>query len=191
MDGSPAAEVERTRWELLEQVEDGLETPMLVLSVVWLALFVVELVRGLGPFLETAGYVVWGVFVLDFRLRFTLAPAKGTFLVRNALTAVSLLLPALRLFRAVRVLRAFQVGRAARGVRLVKSLGLLNRGIRVTRAAVRRRGLGYVTASIASILVGRDNARPDPGGEAPTLAELRDEIRALRAELAGNRRPQD
>jgi voltage-gated potassium channel len=228
---------------------------MLVLSVVWLALFVVELTRGLSPFLETVGYVIWAVFVLDFALRFTLAPAKGRFLARNALTAVSLVLPALRVFRAARVLRFLRAGRAVRGVRLVKSLGSLNRGIRIARVAVRRRGLGYVvglsglvltlgaaamygleagegwgafegygasiwwvgrvlmtigpeawpvtpegrvlalllalygyavfgyvTASIASVLMGRDNAGTDD--EAPSLAELRDEIRALRAELA-------
>jgi voltage-gated potassium channel len=115
MEDSPPTEAARTRWEILEQVEDWLEQPMLVLSVVWLALFVVELTRGLSPFLETVGYVIWAVFVLDFALRFTLAPAKGRFLARNALTAVSLVLPALRVFRAARVLRFLRAGRAVRG----------------------------------------------------------------------------
>ena len=42
------------RLALLEQLEDWLETPMLVLGLLWLALLVVDLVWGLSPLLEGA-----------------------------------------------------------------------------------------------------------------------------------------
>jgi hypothetical protein len=89
-------EVERQRWEILQQLEDWLEIPMVVLGFVWLVLLVVELTRGLHPFLEAAGTVIWILFVLDFLLRFTLAPRKLAYLKHNVLILVALVLPARR-----------------------------------------------------------------------------------------------
>ena len=61
------------RDEVLRQLEDWLETPMLVLGFVWLALLVFELTWGLSPLLEIAGTVIWVVFIIDFGVKFTLA----------------------------------------------------------------------------------------------------------------------
>jgi len=47
-----APEEERERWEVLTELEDWLERPMLVLSFVWLCLVIVELVwttSGVSP----------------------------------------------------------------------------------------------------------------------------------------------
>lgn len=46
------------RREVLQQLEDWMETPMLVLGFAWLALFVIELTRGLTPLLEVLGTVM-------------------------------------------------------------------------------------------------------------------------------------
>lgn len=46
------------RREVLQQLEDWMETPMLVLSFAWLALFVIQLTRGLTPLLEVLGTVM-------------------------------------------------------------------------------------------------------------------------------------
>jgi len=77
---------------------------MLVLSLVWLGLFVVELTLGLAPLLDAISIVIWGVFILEFVLRLFLAPYKVSYLKTNWLTAISLLLPALRALRFVRLL---------------------------------------------------------------------------------------
>lgn len=146
-EGKAAPErVERERWRLVLRIERWLETPMLVLGAVWLVLVVVELTRGLSPFLERVATGIWIVFIADFALRFTLAPRKGRYLRRNWLTAVSLVLPALRVARVVAVARTFRVARAARSLRLVKVIGSLNRGMRGLDRALRRRGFGYVAA---------------------------------------------
>lgn len=42
----------------LQQLEDWMETPMLLLGFAWLALFVIELTRGLTPQLEVLGTVM-------------------------------------------------------------------------------------------------------------------------------------
>jgi voltage-gated potassium channel len=143
----------RERGELLERIEGWLETPMLVLGLTWLALLVTELVRGLSPLLEIAGTVIWIVFILEFALKFTLAPGKLDYLKRNWLTALSLLVPALRVLRFARVWRVARAARVARGARLVKVVGSLNRGMRALGAALGRRGFGYVAALTAVVIL--------------------------------------
>jgi len=71
----------------------------------------------------------------------TLAPQKLEYLRRNWLKALSLALPALRVFRLARFLR---LARFARGVRLVRLVGSVNRGMNALGAALSRRGFGYV-----------------------------------------------
>ena len=129
------------RWSALEQLDEWLRTPMLVLSFVWLVLVVVELVWGGGRATDVLGLVIWGVFVAEFALRFTLAPAKLPFLRNNWITVLALLAPALRM---IRVLRVFRAARALRGLRLVRIVGTANRGMNALRAGLRRRGFNYV-----------------------------------------------
>lgn len=141
---SPLLDAERR--ELLARLEDWLETPMLVLGFVWLALLVVELTRGISPGLEAASTVIWVVFILDFALKFVLAPDKTDYLKANWLTALALAVPALRVFRIFRVVRVLRAARAARGLRLFRVVSSLNRGMRALGATMRRRGFGYVVA---------------------------------------------
>ncbi len=143
-------EVEDERSELLLRIERVLETPMVVLGFVWLALLVWELIYSLSPLLETLGIVIWGIFVLHFALEFLLAPRKGVYLKSNWLTAVALLVPALRTFRVIRVIRVF---RAARGIRLIRVLTSLNRGMRALGSTLERRGFGYVVALTCVVTV--------------------------------------
>ena len=149
---SERRELKKERSEFLQQLEDWLETPMLLLGFGWLALLVVDLIWCLNPLLEVIGNTIWIIFVLDFTVRFTLAPDKLVYLKQNWLTAISLVLPALRIFRIARVLRIL---RATRGVRLVRVISSLNRGMRSLRSSMNRRGFGYVVAlTLAVTLVG-------------------------------------
>ncbi len=136
----------RERDELLERLEDWLETPMLVLAFVWLALLVVELIWGESLLFNTIGTIIWFVFIADFVVKFVLAPHKADFLKRNWLTAISLLIPALRIFRIFRVFRLLRLARAARGLRLLRVISSLNRSMKALSASLSRRGFGYVIA---------------------------------------------
>lgn len=143
------------RREVLQQLEDWLEMPMLVLGFVWLALFVIELIWGLSPLLEVIGTVIWVIFILDFTVKFILAPRKVAYLKSNWLTAISLLLPALRIFRITRILRVLNTVRATRGIQLLRVITRTNRGMRALGASLGRRGFGYVVAvSLVITLVG-------------------------------------
>ncbi|BDP40259.1 hypothetical protein DAETH_02280 [Deinococcus aetherius] len=142
----------RERLELLRHLDRLTDAPMTVLGFVWLALLVVDLTRGLGLGLQLLSDVIWGLFVLDFLLSFTVAPDKRAYLRSNWLTLLSLLLPALRVLRAVRALRAVRLLRATRSLNLVRLLTSLNRSFRAAGRAVRRRGVGYV--ALLTLLVG-------------------------------------
>lgn len=136
---------------LLKRLESLLELPMIILGFVWLGLLIVELVYETSPALETFGLIIWGIFILDFLLKFVVAPEKGFYLKRNILTVVSLIVPAFRVLRVARVLRFF---RLSRGLRLVKVVGSLNRGMRALSATMKRRAFGYVIMLSIIVLFG-------------------------------------
>jgi voltage-gated potassium channel len=136
--------LESERNEILAQLEGWLELPMLVLGFVWLALVVIDLTLGLGRPLELLALGIWALFILDFAVRLGVAPKKRLYLKRNWLTAVSLLVPGLRVLRAFSAVRLLQAARAAQGMRLVTVIGSLNRGMRALGATMSRRGFGYV-----------------------------------------------
>ena len=124
---------------------------MVVLGFVWLGLLALELTRGISAALETLGTAIWLLFIGDFCFRLALAPEKWPYVRRNWLTAVSLLVPALRVFRFARVVRLLRVGRAARGLRLLRVVTSLNRGMRALGQTMGRRGFGY--AVVLTIIV--------------------------------------
>lgn len=143
---SPTPEsIERERFEVLRQLEDWMEVPLLILGFAWLALLALELTYGLTPPLETASTVIWIVFILDFFAKLVLAPRKLAYLRANWLTALALLVPAFRVLRIARVVRLARAARAARSLRLFRMLASLNRGMRALRGSMRRRGVAYVT----------------------------------------------
>jgi voltage-gated potassium channel len=156
------------RWRTLKELEAWLETPMLVLSGVWLVLLVVELGWSAPPLVQTAGMVIWGVFVLEFLLRLALAPRKLVFIAHNLITLVALVLPAFRLLRVARVLR---FARFARGATLVRVVGGANRSMNALRRSMGRRGFGYVMSlTLVICLLGAVGMRifeaGGPNGEA-------------------------
>lgn len=134
-------ELARQRRVLLQRLDRLLEGPMALLGFVWLALLMVELIRGLTPALEVLSLAIWVVFLFDFGIKLLLAPGKIDFLKKNWLTVLSLLVPALRVVRFARLFRAV---RGLRSVRLVKVVGSLNRGMKSLGATMQRRGLKYV-----------------------------------------------
>jgi voltage-gated potassium channel len=131
-------QLQSERKKLLHSIERLMEGPMIFLGFVWMALLVVELVWGLTPLLQKASLVIWGLFIFDFFLKLILAPRKITYLKKSWLTAISLLIPALRVFRLLRILRAL------RGIRVIRVVSSLSRSMRSLSATMKRRGFGYV-----------------------------------------------
>lgn len=168
-------ELEHERTALLERLERGLEKPMIVLAFAWLGLLVADFVWGDAHLFRVFGTAIWAIFVVDFIIKFILAPHKGAYLRRNVVTVISLMLPALRIVRIVPIVRLLRVSRAVRSLRLLRVLGSVNRGMRALGAALSRRGFGYVAGLTLVVLLagaagmyafentGRDGALNDYG----------------------------
>lgn len=153
-DPEPIEAIERERETLLRHVHDALDGAMVLLSVAWIALLVAELVGGgLPSALDAAVWVIWGIFILDFAVEFAIAPVKTRYLRTHWLTVVSLVLPALRILRLAAALRALRAARVVRSVGLLRVLTSMNRGLSSLRATAARRGIGYVLAATALVIV--------------------------------------
>jgi voltage-gated potassium channel len=173
-------QIDDERRSLVERLEGWLETPLLILGFVWLVLLIIELTGKLSPGLELLATTIWIVFIVDFAVKFTLAPTKFQYLKANWLTALSLLVPALRVFRIFRVFRILRAARAVRGVRLFRVLTSLNRGMRSLGSSFGRRGFGYVVAlSAIVVLAGAAGMVAFENEYGDETARLRTEIRSL------------
>ena len=149
--GAQKRAVERQRNEIVRQLEGWLEWPMLLLGIAWLAILVLELTRGISPTLEAVSRTIWIIFIIDFVFRVAIAPRRLHYIRNNWLTAIALLLPALRVLRLARALRLL---RAARGVRLVRIITSLNRGMRALGGTLQLRGAGYIAALTVLVVFG-------------------------------------
>lgn len=140
-------EIVRERENLLDRIQAWLEIPMLLLSTAWLVLLVIEMVRGLGSLLQAVVYAIWVIFIIDFLMSLALAPRKLQFVRSNWLSAIALVIPAFRLFRVVTLVRFAGVAKTAgvlRGVRVLRVITSINRGMASLGSAMQRRGFGYV-----------------------------------------------
>ncbi len=113
---------------------------MLVLGVAWLALLVVQLIYGSSAWSNDLTVAIWAIFVIDFAIRFILAPKKVSFLKHHWLVALSLMLPALSILRLTRVLALLPSWQ----VLIFRLLTGLNRTVSVLGTTMRRRGMAYV-----------------------------------------------
>lgn len=129
----------RERWKLTALLVRSLDAPMLVLSVMWSLLIVIDVTRGLSPWLRALNGLIWLAFVLQFAVEFAAAPVKRVYLRKQWVTAVALALPTLRLLRLMRVARVAHLARAGGGVRLARLFGAVNRGVRTLAVAFRQR----------------------------------------------------
>ncbi|MEO7274212.1 MAG: ion transporter [Vicinamibacterales bacterium] len=126
---------------------------MSILGAAWLLLLVADLLHAATPLTQTLGIGIWVTFLAEFALRLTVAPAKGRFLRRNWMTAVSLVLPALRVLRFARLVRLMRAGRAVRALRLARLLTSFNRGMRTLGTTMQTRGVPYVLALTFVVLI--------------------------------------
>lgn len=131
-------QLDEAREVLLQRLVDRMELPMVILGFVWLMLLIIEYVWGLHPLLERLSGIIWVVFILEFLLEFSIAPRKITYLSRNWLMIIALIVPALRIFRLLSYLRIMQ------GARLVRVFSSINRGMRALGASLGRHGFRYV-----------------------------------------------
>ena len=130
------------REELREKLDRYLDVPLALASLALVLIVVIELtgeVSGLWRGrLATLGWALWGLFFVEFAVKFALAPVKRHYLREHWLDALIVLLPFLRVLRVVRVVQAT---RALPAFRLLVFGG---RGSQSTLELLKRRRLGQL-----------------------------------------------
>ena len=144
---------------------------MLLLSFAWFLVIITELVNGTGPLLLSLGTVLWALFVLYFGLRLAIVPNRGTFLKRNWLFVLAILVPVLRFFPFLQTLPLARALTATFGMQVIWMFASADLGLRSLRRTMGRRGTGYaLTFTVVVILAGAagmlhfENDSPDPQG---------------------------
>lgn len=161
---------EEERLGALGQFQAWIEKPMFVLAFVWLILLIIEFVRGLNAVFQAIVTAIWVVFIAAFVLEFILSPRKAVYLRNNIITAVSLFIPALRLFRFARFFRFLRLARTMRGLTLIRVVSSINRSMNELRGFLGSRGFGYVLFSTLVVTFGGAAGmlifeRAQPGGQ--------------------------
>jgi voltage-gated potassium channel len=123
-DTVPTLETPTRHQQRFEAIRDLFEGPMLVLSLVMLVLLVVEVALPLptatARVLEAAQWLIWAAFALDYLIFLALAPDKRHYLRTNLFALLTVVLPFLRVFRALRAVRAVRALRAVRAANLTR-----------------------------------------------------------------------
>ena len=102
----PQASTTQAKYESWQASVSG---PMLILGILYAALYVVSVFCGTS-FIEISRYsndlqnVLWGIFVAELIIQFALYPQKSSFLRKEWLAVALTLIPLLRPLRVVRVL---------------------------------------------------------------------------------------
>ena len=98
------------REELRERLDRYLDVPLALASLALVLLAVIELTGEVsGPWegrLATLGWVLWGLFFVEFAAKYALAPVKRSYLREHWLDVLIVLLPFLRFLRVLQVLQA-------------------------------------------------------------------------------------
>lgn len=79
---------ERRRLRELARFHAWVEKPMLALSLVWLALLVLDFTIGLNAAARGLSDAIWAVFLAEFAIAFALAPRELAYLRHNWLKAL-------------------------------------------------------------------------------------------------------
>jgi voltage-gated potassium channel len=140
---------------VLKWIERKLETPMLLLSFLWLLVIIIELVYGNSPILLWLGTGIWSLFISYFILKLYTVPNRMTYLRRSWLFILAILVPASRLFPYFQHFTLARVLTATFGIQVVWILASADIGLRSLKKALGRRGAGYAfTLTVIVIFAG-------------------------------------
>jgi voltage-gated potassium channel len=139
------------REELREKLDRYLDVPLALASVVVVLLIIIQLSGEVSePWqgrLEALSWGLWGLFFVEFLLKFALAPVKRHYVRKHWLDVLVVLLPFLRFLRLARVLRA------TRALPVLRLLVFGGRGSESTLALLKRRRLGQLAIVSAMVVL--------------------------------------
>ena len=130
-----------------------IELPMLFLSFVWLCILITELVYGTTSVLSGFGTGLWIVFILYFTMSLWTVANRTSFLTRNWLFILAILVSTLRFFPLLHRFPLVRALTATFGMQVIWILASADQGMRSLRRALGRRGAGYALALTLVVLL--------------------------------------
>lgn len=120
----PADESEHARAErIVARWERHSAIPLALMALAYLALWALQVLGDLSglefDLVETAIFVIWGFFIIDFVVRLVFSHDRVRFLRNNVIELLALIVPVFRAFRMLRVITA--VGILARVVQSLQA----------------------------------------------------------------------
>lgn len=95
---------------------------MFLLALFWLYLFLVEIFSDLSRLQEILIFIIWILFILEFFLKLFIAPRKASYLKKNLITIIALVIPAFRAFRLFYAMRLLRSARVITSTRIIRAL---------------------------------------------------------------------
>lgn len=122
-------------------MDHAFQIPMLILGIIWIFLLILELLKKSNPLFEKLSIAIWIIFILDFFIKFIIAPSKKKFIKYNILTILSLFVPAVRIFVVFRLVKLFNL---TRGIIVLKLVSGMNRGMNTLAHTFEKRAFGFL-----------------------------------------------
>lgn len=144
--------LQEERWGLLQEISTFLDKPLILLSFIWLILIILEFTEGLNPSLQWVAHTIWGIFILDFVIELIIAPSRLDYLKTNWLTALSIVLPALRTLQILQFSRFLKLAQFGRPLSLLRLITSIRRGMSALNITLGKRKFGYV-ASLTVLII--------------------------------------
>ena len=130
----------------LSAFEKKLALPMLFITFAWLFVLIIELVYGTNSALSAFGTSIWVLFIFYFGLRLAVSGSRRSFLRKNWIVVLAILVSILRLIPFLQSLGTVRAVTATFGMQVVWIFASADQGMRSVRRALGRRGTGYALA---------------------------------------------
>jgi voltage-gated potassium channel len=141
-----------TKYPRLLTLTKKLELPMLFLSFVWLCILITELAYGTNTALSDFGTGIWILFIFYFIMRLWTVANRISFLKKNWLFILAILISMLRFFPLLQPFPLVRALTATFGMQVIWIFASADQGMRSLRRALGRRGAGYALALTLVVL---------------------------------------
>jgi voltage-gated potassium channel len=140
------------KYPKLSAITKKLELSMLFLSFVWLCILITELAYGTNKALSDFGTGIWILFIFYFTMRLWTVANRISFLKKNWLFILAILISMLRFFPLLQPFPLVRALTATFGMQVIWIFASADQGLRSLRRALGRRGAGYALALTLVVL---------------------------------------
>jgi voltage-gated potassium channel len=145
------------REAIVSKIEAKTELPLLVLVIIMIITLVTPLVIKLDHqttiFLEIIDWIIWAIFFLELSARTFFSTKRFSYLKKNWIDVLVVILPFLRIFRVFRVARLARGARAVRALRFIRIISVFSKFTHELKNIFSKHGFHYLVAIFIGVIV--------------------------------------